>query len=49
MSDFSRDAKPDNDRWRFAVWLAHPLAANSNSSSPSRIRLKGGGDSKEQE
>jgi hypothetical protein len=49
MSDFSSDAKPGNNRCRFAVRLAYPLAANSNSSSPSRTRLNGGGDLKEQE
>jgi hypothetical protein len=49
MSDFSRDVKPDDNRWRFAARLAHLAAANSSSSSPSRIRVKDGGDSKEQE
>jgi len=49
MSDFSRDVKPDNERWRFAAKSAQLLAAKSNSSSHSRIRSKDGGDSKEQE
>ena len=49
MSDFSRDVKPDNNRWRFAAKPVHLLAANSNSSSPSCIRVNDGGDSEEQE
>jgi len=49
MSDFSRHVKPDNNQWRFAARLAHLLAANSDASSPSRIRFRDGGDSKEQE
>jgi len=49
MSDFSRDEKPDNNRWRFAARLVRMLAADLDSSSSSRIRFKDGGDSKEQE
>jgi hypothetical protein len=49
MSDFSRDVKPDNNRWRFAAKPAHLAAPNPNSSPPSRIRFKDGCGSKEQE
>jgi len=49
MSDFSRHVKPDINRWRFAARLAHLPAVNSSSSSPSPIRFKDGGDSKEQQ
>jgi hypothetical protein len=49
MSDSSRYVKPDINRWRFAAKPAHLPGVNSSASSPSRIRLKDGGDSKEQE
>jgi len=48
MSGFSRDVKPDNSRWRLAPRPAHLPATTSNSSSPSCIRFKDGGDSEEQ-
>ena len=49
MSDFSRNVKPDNSRWRSATRLAHLVAASSDASSPARIRFNDGGGSKEQE